>query len=726
MNKKNKNVFAFFLSAMLFICILSSIACASDWSQFQKDKINSGVTNDEAPISDPMTGGSLSWERKLSSNIDIAPIVDGDLVYVATGDNKVYAINKETGNITWENSSSGSGFLLANIAYGKNMIFVPTKNGKVYAFDAKTGVEMWDVKISSKQLNTPVTYDNKRIFFGDAVSGGTGSSTDGTYYCFDVKDGTELWSRDSTSGGGYYWAGAALKGDYLIYGDDKSHLTSVEKDTGNTIDEIDVSSVFGVDVKEIRSSIVWNSEKLYFTSKGGYCFVLGFNHSSGKFDTMDSYNTYIGPSVSTPAIYNGKVYVGSAGALSCLNASDLTDIWTFAVSGDVMSSPAVSERYDTGNGNVYIYFTTNDAHGMVYCLKDYNGNINPVEQWSYGEPGKTDWSLAGVAISDGWIYYGTDTNYLFGLTNKKTVIDSGGRRGGGGSGSGSSGSANILFSTGEAPENIIAFETSISYMAFGHKTTYEFYNPDNYITSISFDAKQNCGKQAAVVEILNSNSTYGTSIEKQVYKYLNIWIGKSGFANPVRMDNITVEFKVLKSEINESTVNRSTITLNRFYDDKWNSLNTEELEDREDNDTIYFRAETTGFTPFAISYENFSEVVNIDEYEVNSSYTKTITGDYQNLDIWSTLVGFTTPERTENMTIEFRVLKSEINESNVNRSTITLNRFYDDKWNSLNTEELEDREDNDTIYFRAETTGISPFKITAEATLEVEDGNQKQ
>ncbi|MCD4808123.1 MAG: PGF-pre-PGF domain-containing protein [Methanococcoides sp.] len=78
------------------------------------------------------------------------------------------------------------------------------------------------------------------------------------------------------------------------------------------------------------------------------------------------------------------------------------------------------------------------------------------------------------------------------------------------------------------------------------------------------------------------------------------------------------------------------------------------------------------------------------------------------------------------MTIEFKVLKSEINESTVNRSTITLNRFYDDKWNSLNTEELEDREDNDTIYFRAETTGISPFKITAEATLEMEDGNQKQ
>ena len=86
-----------------------------------------------------------------------------------------------------------------------------------------------------------------------------------------------------------------MKGDYLIYGDDRSHLTSVEKDTGNTIDELDVSSVFGVAANEIRSSIVYNSDRLYFTSKGGYCFALGFNDSSGKFDTMDSFQRIYRP-----------------------------------------------------------------------------------------------------------------------------------------------------------------------------------------------------------------------------------------------------------------------------------------------------------------------------------------------------------------------------------------------------------------------------------------------
>lgn len=426
-----KKTFLLFLSAILFVCILSTMVCASDWPQFQKDKTNSGISTDESPISDPMTGKSLSWEKKLSAGIDISPIVYEDFVYVATGDKKVYCLDRNTGHILWENSSSGNGFLLANLAYGKGMIFVPTKDGKIFAFDAETGVEIWNVTVSSNQLNTPVTYDNGRIYFGDCVTGGSGSSNDGAYYCYDVEKGTQLWTRNSTSGGGYYWSGSAISGAYLIYGDDRSHLVSVEKDTGTTIDEIDVSSVFGVEANEIRASIVFYDDKLYFTSKGGYCFSLGFNNSSGMFDTTSTCKGKISSSVSTPSVYNGKVYVGSAGAISCLNADDLTDIWTFEVSGSVKSSPALSNYYDTGDGTVYIYITTNAEDGIVYCLKDYDGNIDPVVQWSYAESGKTDWSLAGVAISDGWVYYGTDTGYLFGLTdkendltNKETIIDS--------------------------------------------------------------------------------------------------------------------------------------------------------------------------------------------------------------------------------------------------------------------------------------------------------------
>jgi hypothetical protein len=67
---------------------------------------------------------------------------------------------------------------------------------------------------------------------------------------------------------------------------------------------------------------------------------------------------------------------------------------------------------------VYIYFTTNIDNGRVYCLKDNATNTRmDAEEW-YFEPesSKNEYTLQGVALVDGWLYYGNDASYLFGLT----------------------------------------------------------------------------------------------------------------------------------------------------------------------------------------------------------------------------------------------------------------------------------------------------------------------
>lgn len=613
MDEEYKKRRAFLSGVILLILILPSIACASsNWYQFQMDEANSGVTGDESPISDPWDDNSISWEKQLPSGIDCTPIVVNDLVYVATGDNTVFAIHKETGEIEWENSSSGSGFLVSNLAYGNDMIFVPTMNGYIYAFDADTGKEEWNAKVSDDQLNTPVKYDNSKIFFGDCSVGGAGeTSSSGTYYCYD-DEGKEVWNRTSNSGTGYYWAGAAVKGDFLIYGDDGSNLTSVNKNTGDTIDEIDASSVYGIDVGNIRSSIMYDDNRIYFTSKSGYCYALGFESGTGLFDTADRHKANIGVSTSTPAIYKERVYVGHSNGLSCLKASDLTSIWDFSTDGAVQSSPAISNHDDAGNGEIYIYFTTNSDNGKVYCVKDNGENNDPDLKWSYGDSDKTAYSLAGVSISDGWIYYGTDSNYLFGLTNKEKTVENTEDTDSGSSGS----SGGASGATGESPENIVLEETLQKIVTVGNRVNYEFDEPANCIMSISFDPKMNAGYKAAKIEILKSTSSYATPISGEVFQNMNIWVGKVGFATPENMENVNVEFKVLRSWVNENNINRSSITLNRYHDDKWNSLNTVEITEKEDPDHFYFSAESPGFSPFAITGEKVKVVETAIENEV--------------------------------------------------------------------------------------------------------------
>ncbi|WP_406657117.1 PQQ-binding-like beta-propeller repeat protein [Methanolobus sp. ZRKC2] len=394
----------------------------SQWHKFQKNNYNNGVTSEKAPIINPVANG-LFWEQNFEysgmSGFNTAPVVVNDILYIAGADNILRAMDKNTGNVLWETPTSGEGFLIANIAYGDGSIFVPTKDGKIFSIDSLTGAKNWNVSVTSAQLNTPVTYENQNIYFGEY--GGINS-----YYCYDANTGVQIWSRPSNSGGGYYWAGAALIGDYLVYGDENSHLVSVNKIDGSTVDEIDVSTVFGVSTEAIRSSVCYveESQHLYFSSRGGYCYSLGFNPATGIFETSDTASHYIGWSTSTPTVYNSALYVGTGASMGgtaytklfCLDAVTLDEKWNFTANGPVQSSPVISTAYDNGDGEVYIYFTSDTDPGMIYCL-DKDG----VLQWSWGDSAKTAYMLCGVAISDGRIFYGTDEMYVFGFATDESL-----------------------------------------------------------------------------------------------------------------------------------------------------------------------------------------------------------------------------------------------------------------------------------------------------------------
>ena len=409
-----------------------AIASASDWQQFQRDHENRGITDDDAvvnPLLPPIkANGSLkpnrSWYNTTATcsgfaGIDVTPIVADvsgeDIVFVHVCNGEVWAFYAENGTLKWKNTTQPGpafGFQLATPAYSPltNRLFVPTAKGKLFILNASTGSKVVNsdgISVCSNcQLNTPVTYYNGRVFFGDW-------NGPKKYYCY-WENGTQCWNRSSTSGGGYYWAGAAVIGDYLVYGDDKGNLTSVYWCNGTTADEINVSAVYGVTANEIRSSITWNETygRIYFTSKGGYCYALGFNKSTGEFNTSDKWYTYIGYSTSTPVVYDGKVYVGQGGfgnngKLYCLNELNGGVEWTYTPNGGVQSSPVISTSSNT------LYFTTNCDHGRVYCLY-----LNGTYKWHFEtfENGTSGgYVLQGVALSDGRVFFGNDGGVLYSI-----------------------------------------------------------------------------------------------------------------------------------------------------------------------------------------------------------------------------------------------------------------------------------------------------------------------
>lgn len=409
------------LLCIVTLVVMSATAYASDFPTFQHDNYHSGITTDAAP-----TTANMDWATNVGSGgwagFDTAPVVGGDKVFGVYYNGSIFAFNKTTGNVVWQNTQIGGDgyFELATPAYNDGVLYVVLSRGNtstttgIHALWANNGSVKWTTpNIADEQTNTPVVYDNGYVYFGTVNMTGVSDSDKGTYYCYNANNGNQVWSRDTTTGGGYYGAGAAVIGDYLVYGDDASYLVSVNKNTGTLVQSLDVSSTYGVTVGEIRSSITYNATtgRIYFTSKGGYCYALGFNANNGTFNTGDKWCTSLGAqSTSTPAVYNGKVYVGQSPynnyGLRILNETNGNILGGYQTYAAVQSSPVLSVNQATGN--CYVYFTTNNEEGYVYCVNS-TGNL----VWTH-EPTGSTYTLQGVAISDGYLYFGNDNSYMYG------------------------------------------------------------------------------------------------------------------------------------------------------------------------------------------------------------------------------------------------------------------------------------------------------------------------
>lgn len=101
-----------------------------------------------------------------------------------------------------------------------------------------------------------------------------------------------------------------------------------------------------------------------------------------------------------------------------------------------------------------------------------------------------------------------------------------------------------------------------------------------------------------VTKLTGQPATVIHNISGKVYKYIDIE------AKNLKDENISVvkiQFQVNKSWISTNKINRATIALNRYKNNNWEKLTTKEVS--EDNDYIYYEAESPGFSTFAITGE---------------------------------------------------------------------------------------------------------------------------
>lgn len=284
------------------------------------------------------------------------------------------------------------------------------------------------------QINTPITKAGDYLYFG-TWSG----STSKPYYQVNTTDNSyKTFTPDTEYKSGFYWAGAAVVGDYVYFGGDNGKLywRSVS-DFDATGSSMTLPSVNGNAAGNVRSSIMVDGTKIYFTSQypsgssfgNFYCFDVSSGTPSfawgANIQATYSGTTYSGNCTSTPVIAaSGNIYVGfysgfTAGGLMKITPPTSGTVGTaslITVSGEaftqpVQCTPVVYSTKSLGKySKDYFYFNTNSNGGAGYCFSVSVNGTDATQVWA--TTGDT-YALGGMAISNGYAVFGNDYNHLY-------------------------------------------------------------------------------------------------------------------------------------------------------------------------------------------------------------------------------------------------------------------------------------------------------------------------
>lgn len=436
------------LSVILSAAPASSLPDYSgEWPTFRNSKNNNALTSTLTP--DSAETAELKWVKKYGTGWNAStsiPIIVNENVYFIMG-SKIIRADKATGEALKEGTLKGSaGFSTNSLTYAEGMVFAQVGNGVIQAFNADTLESLWVTEAIGGQTISPITYYNGYIYTGMW----RGETNMQNFACFSVTDedptnGFETkyatWLRPHA--GGYYWVGAYVNDVCAVFGSDDGTggsdsptavLYSVNPVTGSIIDTIN-------DVKgDIRCCVVYDSGRVYFTTKGGYLYSVGLN-SNGTFDHASIKSIQIGSmSTSTPVIYKGRLYVGCSGkgydwdgdsgsgiAVVDVSGGKLDIIYKASTPGYPQAGPLVSTAFESSTGKVYVYTTYNNKPGGIYIIEDSAGQTEPsANNGNLYVPEKAyqQFCISTIcADSEGTLYYKNDSGALIAVKSKAKLPD---------------------------------------------------------------------------------------------------------------------------------------------------------------------------------------------------------------------------------------------------------------------------------------------------------------
>lgn len=289
----------------------------------------------------------FKWKFSTSGRIYATPLIDGNRVYIGSGDSVFYAIDKTNGTNIWSFKTAGA--IQSSASKSDNLIMFGCTEGNLYALEKETGKLSWKFSSEGEKVKDMWDYyQSSPVTANGIVYWGSG---DGHMYALDAKTGQLVWKYLTE---GIVHTDAAVRDDKVYFGSYDGNLYALSADKGELIWKFKTVGDTYFPKGDIQRGALIDSNIVYFGSRDYNIYALSAKTGRGKWN-MKERGSWI---IATPYSYKGYLYFGTSDThrFYCLRKSDGEVIWSIPLNMRAYGSAVAKDDivyFGCFNGKLY-------------------------------------------------------------------------------------------------------------------------------------------------------------------------------------------------------------------------------------------------------------------------------------------------------------------------------------------------------------------------------------
>jgi len=302
--------------------------------------------------------GKQIYRKQLGGRSLASPAVVGGIAYLPTEEGLLYALNAQDGRILWTCAIGGSSWLKqldnwdvyhSSPAVSGGLVYVGSGDGRIYAIDAISGKQKWHFQTGHVVRATPAVAQG-RVFCG---------SFDGKVYALDAASGRKLWELNTTTKGMPWHSvqgSCAVVDDVVYVGSRSGFLYAIEAATGQLRWQESHEGSW------VPSSPAVRDGQAYVGQSDGNQIVSVDAKGKRLWVHKTPSETFASPTLAGEVLYvgcNDNYNLKGKGSLCALDIKTGKALWTLELPSSVWSSPVVA------GDTVYVC----DANGKLFAVR---------------------------------------------------------------------------------------------------------------------------------------------------------------------------------------------------------------------------------------------------------------------------------------------------------------------------------------------------------------------